>query len=65
MKRILTLTLMFMAAITSAQVKSNHGNKFEQLEHVLPDPTPYRGVDGAPGPEYWQQRCDYKIDATL
>jgi hypothetical protein len=25
----------------------------------------YRGVDGAPGPEYWQQRCDYDIECQL
>jgi hypothetical protein len=31
-------------------------------------PTPvnsYRGGDGAPGPDYWQNRADYKIAATL
>ncbi len=65
MKNILTFSFLFLSAWLSAQVKSNHGNKFEQLEFVLPDPTPYRGVDGAPGPDYWQQRCDYKIEATL
>lgn len=65
MKSIFIFTFLLVAGLLSAQVKSNHGNKFEQLEHVLPDPTPYRGVDGAPGPEYWQQRCDYKIDCTL
>ncbi len=25
----------------------------------------YRGANGAPGPEYWQNRADYKISATL
>ncbi len=44
---------------------SNHGNKFEQLGSILPSPNDYRGVDGAPGPEYWQQRADYNIDCTL
>ncbi len=52
-------------ASVSAQQTSNHGNKFEQLGPVLPDPTPYRGVDGSPGPEYWQQQCDYNIRCTL
>ncbi len=27
--------------------------------------TVYRGANGAPGPEYWQNRADYKIAATL
>lgn len=44
---------------------ANHGNKFEQLGETLPDPNIYRGPDGAPGPEYWQQRADYDIECTL
>jgi len=28
-------------------------------------PNRYRGADGRPGPDYWQQRVDYRIDATL
>lgn len=31
----------------------------------LPTPTEARLGSGAPGPKYWQQRVDYKIDATL
>jgi hypothetical protein len=44
---------------------SNHGNKFEQLGGILPTPNEYRTASGAPGPKYWQQRCDYDIKATL
>jgi hypothetical protein len=44
---------------------SNHGNKFEQLGTSLPTPNEYRTASGAPGPKYWQQRCDYDIRATL
>ena len=44
---------------------SNHGNKFEQLGTALPTPNEYRTASGAPGPKYWQQRCDYRIKATL
>ena len=49
----------------SAQNTSNHGNTFEQIDPLLPAPNQYRGMDGAPGPDYWQQRCDYDIEATL
>jgi hypothetical protein len=42
-----------------------HGNKFEQLGPMLPPGNVYRTQDGAPGPEYWQQRADYDIDCTL
>jgi hypothetical protein len=44
---------------------SNHGNKFEQLGTILPTPNEYRTASGAPGPKYWQQRCDYNIKASL
>jgi hypothetical protein len=44
---------------------SNHGNKFEQLGGILPTPNEYRTASGAPGPKYWQQRCDYNIQCKL
>src|SRR6267143_5801776 len=31
----------------------------------LPAPTPVRSAAGAPGRQYWQQRVDYTLDATL
>lgn len=31
----------------------------------LPTPNAYRSASGAPGPQYWQQRVDYKLAATL
>jgi hypothetical protein len=30
-----------------------------------PGPNRYRSADGSPGPDYWQQRADYSITATL
>jgi len=56
---------MLLAAGAFAQKRSNHGNVFEDLNYLLPDPSPYRSADGAPGPQYWQQRADYDIDARL
>jgi hypothetical protein len=44
---------------------SNHGNKFEQLGSIIPTPNEYRTASGAPGPKYWQQRCDYDIKCQL
>ena len=32
---------------------------------ILPTPNEYRTASGAPGPKYWQQRCDYDIKAEL
>lgn len=48
-----------------SQNTSNHGNKFEQIDPLLPSPNNYRSMDGAPGIDYWQQKCDYDIDCTL
>jgi hypothetical protein len=44
---------------------SNHGNKFEALGTILPSPNEYRTASGAPGPKYWQQKCDYDIKCDL
>jgi hypothetical protein len=44
---------------------SNHGNKFEQIDAILPTPNEYRTASGAPGPKYWQQRADYDITCEL
>src|SRR6478736_2622475 len=72
MKKILIACgfLLGVIGLTNAQniqnnPNSNHGNKFEQLGTVLPTPNEYRTASGAPGPKYWQQRCDYNIKATL
>ncbi len=71
MKRIVLVALgIFPALFVFSQdiqnnPNSNHGNKFEQLGTTLPDPNVYRTASGAPGPEYWQQRCDYDIKCTL
>ena len=48
-----------------SQERSNHGNKFEQLDQMFATPNNYRNADGAPGPDYWQQQVDYKIKCSL
>ena len=59
------ILIIGLSGIIYAQSTSNHGNKFEQLGTFLPDANEYRGIDGAPGPKYWQQRCDYNIECRL
>src|ERR1700712_3933594 len=71
MKKILLLSFLISLIIPAIaqDIKnnptSNHGNKFEQLGTILPSPNEYRTASGAPGPKYWQQRCDYDIAAEL
>jgi hypothetical protein len=61
--------LVLCATATAQDIQnnptSNHGNKFEQLGTILPTPNEYRTASGAPGPKYWQQRCDYAIKCEL
>src|SRR4029078_5812980 len=68
------LFLFFAAAGLSGAVlaqdiknnpNSNHANKFKQLGGILPTPHEYRTASGAPGPKYWQQRCDDDLKGTL
>ncbi len=59
------VSFILIIQTSNAQNRSNHGNKFEQIDDLLPTPNDYRSIDGSPGPEYWQQRCDYNIQCTL
>ena len=71
MKNTILLFLLFAISFCSyaQDIKnnpsSNHGNRFEQLGTILPTPNEYRTASGAPGPKYWQQRCDYDIVCEL
>ena len=40
-------------------------DKFKQMYDLLATPNMYRTASGAPGPEYYQQQADYKIDVEL
>ncbi|MFN3230045.1 MAG: M1 family metallopeptidase, partial [Asticcacaulis sp.] len=49
-----------------SQTKAPIEDKFRQLENEdWPTPNEYRNASGAPGKRYWQQKVDYKIDASL
>ncbi|PHR60287.1 MAG: aminopeptidase [Robiginitomaculum sp.] len=48
------------------QTKGSFEDKFRQLEgEEWPDVNSMRTASGSPGPDYWQQQADYKIDVTL
>ncbi|MBD77662.1 MAG: aminopeptidase [Crocinitomicaceae bacterium] len=56
--------LVFIAGSLSAQENTNT-NKFRQLYQELPTPNAYRTASGAPGPWYYQQQADYKMNIEL
>nr|WP_315149629.1 M1 family metallopeptidase [uncultured Flavobacterium sp.] len=43
----------------------NDTNKFSQMYDLLATPNMFRTASGAPGPAYYQQQADYKIDIEL
>ena len=55
-----------VAAFSTAALAATTGpEKFAQLGPLLDTPTETRLASGAPGPDYWQQRADYRIEVTL
>ncbi|MSR36198.1 MAG: M1 family peptidase [Gemmatimonadetes bacterium] len=52
-----------LASSLAAQSSVADTSAFRPLD--LPAPSVYRTGSGRPGPQYWQQRVDYRIDATL
>ena len=53
---------------TFAQIDQSKGSfedKFRQLDEAFPSPNLSRPATGEPGPDYWQQRADYKIKIKL
>ena len=72
LKSILSVFVLFSTCVIVAQQepKSNtqpekNTDKFKQMYDLLATPNMYRTASGAPGPEYYQQKADYKIDIEL
>ena len=68
MTKIFTVLLLVVFATSFAQNDNPsriNNNKFRQMHDVMATPNMYRTASGAPGPEYYQQQADYKIDITL
>ena len=63
MRRIVALIFSLVTTIGFAQ--QSWSGKFEQLGAELPTPNSYRSSSGAPGPQYWQQRADYALQAEV
>ncbi|PCO07126.1 aminopeptidase [Microbulbifer flavimaris] len=64
----LVAALLAMTCVAQSQAADPlnvTGDKFRQLEELLPTPNVYRNAAGEPGHAYWQQQVDYRIDARL
>ncbi len=65
MKSLLfSFLMLFSVSSIKGQTQPWQG-KFEPIDNMIKPPNTYRTASGAPGRDYWQQRADYKIKATL
>ncbi|ADB41057.1 M1 family metallopeptidase [Spirosoma linguale] len=63
---LLLASLAIPFGLVQAQAPTQHANtRFEQLGPLLPTPNTFRTASGAPGKDYFQNRADYDIKATL
>jgi hypothetical protein len=73
MKKIIVLLILPLLTIaqtnpTEKSIKEPgrvDSNKFSQMYDLLATPNMFRTASGAPGPAYYQQKADYKIDIEL
>ena len=63
---LLVACLAIPVASLQAQAPTQRANtRFEQLGPILPSPNTFRTASGAPGKDYFQNRADYDIKASL
>ena len=75
MKQVISLLkfgfLLFSISIVSQETpktiakSEKNSDKFMQMYDLLATPNMYRTASGAPGPEYYQQQADYKMNIEL
>src|SRR6185503_2455118 len=77
LRRILSMRILLLSLLATTQLaaqqaaapsqtdssQQGYRSPFRRLE--LPTPNRLRTGAGAPGPDYWQQRVDYVIRASL
>lgn len=63
MRRLSPILLAVLLPLPVAAQSVADTSLFRPLD--LPTPNSYRTGSGRPGPAYWQQRADYRIEATL
>ena len=59
--------LLFSNSVLSQRIQTEqiNTNKFRQLNQEFSSPNMFRTASGAPGPAYYQQQADYKINIEL
>lgn len=63
---LLGALLLFVTPLAAQRMDGVVGGDTSVFAPVsLPSPNTYRSASGAPGPDYWQNRVDYRIAAAL
>src|SRR5438105_15268492 len=57
--------MLLFLTVTSLALQTSVADTSPFRALALPAPNRVRSASGAPGPDYWQQRADYVIRATL
>jgi len=71
MNKLITLLFLLPCTVFSQEAPNTktqserNPDKFKQMYDLLATPNMYRTASGAPGPEYYQQQADYKMDIIL
>jgi hypothetical protein len=66
MKKVIVGFIFSLVAITQYAQVTKYDNKEAFYPQFYPYPgNDFRSASGEPGPKYWQNRADYKINATL
>ncbi len=60
-------SILFAQEVTTKERAPGHLNqsKFKQMYEEFATPNMYRSASGTPGPSYYQQQADYKMDIEL
>jgi len=62
---LFTISSFAQEAPKATPSSERNPDKFKQMYDLLATPNMYRTASGAPGPEYYQQQADYKINVEL
>ncbi len=62
---LFTISSFAQEAPKATPSSERNPDKFKQMYDLLATPNMYRTASGAPGPEYFQQQADYKINVEL
>ncbi|GIR98916.1 MAG: aminopeptidase [Flavobacteriaceae bacterium] len=62
---VLIVPQIYSQQVDNKKNENINTNKFRQLYQEFSSPNIYRAASGAPGPAYYQQQADYKINVEL